>query len=911
MDVLEHDVVQDVVILQTVLGEVKNRSIAVYNRLRGVISAPEKRFFVFLNEHHREAHVEREEGESANDLNDRAIRSAAAFYTEHLSQHSGVSITLITNDNENGRKAREMGIKTMKIAEFVKARSGSVAQDEAAALLNMIQRPGEFEDGEHAAEGAEAGDAAGEAERGAGKEKEKEKEKEKLVYDEYWPKQRIQDALKAGTSVVKAKLNVNRTNKWEGFVSSTLFDSDILIHGRLHLNRAIHGDVVVVEILPRSEWRGYSALIDTQQQQKQQQQQEEQQGQEQETEKDIHPCGRVVGIEKSNWRKYCGSIDPATVTSPTQLFLPVDIRIPKIRIKTTQASVLVGNRITVTIDQWQKTSAFPEGHYTGLIGPIGDKETEIQVILIENDVPFQPFSRNVIGCLPNADYVFVPEENRVDLRHLNICSVDPPGCTDIDDALHAIQKEDGSVEIGVHIADVTHFVHPDTAIDAEAAVRCTTVYLVDRRIDMLPPLLGTNLCSLMSNVDRYAFSVIWQFNRKGEIQSTWFGKTLIRSRASFAYDQAQQRLENLSMTDDLSRDLRILDKFAKILRKKRMENGSLELASPEVHFSLDEDTQSPTDVGVHELKDANKMIEEFMLLANISVAKKIYEAYPQSAILRRHPAPSQSAFEPLKRAAALFGISIDTSTSKTLSESLDKAVLPNYPFFNKLLRILTTRCMTQAIYFSTGTQNVKDFLHYGLACPFYTHFTSPIRRYADVLAHRLLSGVLGLKEPTPALLDRDKMQQQCEVINFRHRMAQQVGRNSVELYTLIFFRGQTVVEEGVVTRVKKNGVQVLIAKYGVESVCYVDDVAPGKTAQTWEYDDVGMTLTGQPSGMVLRVFDRLRIQISIEDQAGMGERLRLQIVEKDTPVTTLKRSAPAQDIAETVQKSKKQRQHLN
>ena len=291
---------------------------------------------------------------------------------------------------------------------------------------------------------------------------------------------------------------------------------------------------------------------------------------------------------------------------------------------------------------------------------------------------------------------------RTDLRHLPICSVDPPGCKDIDDALHVRPLPNGNFELGVHIADVTHFLACGNAMDAEAAARATTTYLVQRRIDMLPKPLTEDICSLRADVERLAFSVIWEVTPEAEVVGTQFTKSVIRSRAALTYAEAQSRIDDNRLTDEITRNLRTMNALAKILRWKRTERGALALASPEVKFEIDTETHDPLDVGMYQVRETNQMVEEMMLLANCTVAERCLAAFPASSMLRRHPTPPPRQFEPLLRAAAAAGVSIDPTTSKTLAESLDGAVRADDPYFNKLIRIMATRCMTQAVYFNSG-----------------------------------------------------------------------------------------------------------------------------------------------------------------------------------------------------------------
>lgn len=385
------------------------------------------------------------------------------------------------------------------------------------------------------------------------------------------------------------------------------------------------------------------------------------------------------------------------------------------------------------------------GHFVRSLGKIGDKDTENEVILIEHDIPHSKFSEEVLSFLPKLPWTITEQDlkKRVDLRDYAICSVDPPGCTDIDDALHARYISNGRIEVGVHIADVSHFIRPGNALDNEAASRATTVYLVDKRIDMVPELLSSNLCSLRGGVERFAFSCVWEMDENANILETKFHKSIIKSKKAMTYEEAQLIIDDKTKVDEVAQGLRLLNRLAKILKQKRIDKGALVLASPEIRFQVDSETHDPIEVEAKKIRETNSMVEEFMLLANVSVAEKIEKEFPECAMLRRHPIPPQTNFEFLVKAARNLGFEITTNTGKELAMSLDKANKEDNPYFNTMLRILATRCMMQAVYFISGTTQREDFFHYGLAAPIYTHFTSPIRRYADVIVHRLLAACIG------------------------------------------------------------------------------------------------------------------------------------------------------------------------
>ncbi|CAF4741633.1 unnamed protein product, partial [Rotaria sp. Silwood2] len=443
------------------------------------------------------------------------------------------------------------------------------------------------------------------------------------------------------------------------------------------------------------------------------------------------PSCRIIGIIKRNWRQYCGILQESLPGAKFHLFLPHEKRIPKIRIESRQAEELKNSRVMVQIDHWPRSSRYPHGHFIKTLGKLGDKETENEVILAEHDILHHEFPEAVLDCLPKLPWIITEEDlaNRIDLRDFCIVSIDPPGCTDIDDALHCRLLENGNFECGVHIADVTHFVRPNTALDLEARERGTTVYLTDRRIDMLPVLLSGNLCSLRGGEERFAFSVRWEITPDAKIVNTIFHKSIIKSKSAMTYEQAQTIKDDSGINDEIALSLRHLHSIAAQLRQKRLDKGALVLESSEVRFQLDTETHDPLSVMNKELRETNWLVEEFMLLANISVAEKIYELFPDCACLRKHPAPPISNFDPLVKAAETKGFQIKANTGKELADSLDQAVLLAHPYFNTMLRMLATRCMMQAVYFCSGFESdIKSFEHYGLATPIYTHFTSPIRR---------------------------------------------------------------------------------------------------------------------------------------------------------------------------------------
>ncbi|CAH1267033.1 DIS3 [Branchiostoma lanceolatum] len=861
MDVLADSAIRNVIVLQTVQQEVRHRSGTTYQRLRDQSNNPDKNFYVFTNEHHRETYTEREQGESSNDYNDRVIRIATRWYNKHLQENRKdgeapkVKVVLLTNDRENREKAQKEGLLAYTVHQYVKSLTGNPELVDRLAQVDM----GESTDSDIKNE------ATG-----------------RVLFPEHLPLSQLQTGIKSGR-FLQGSFMASRENYLEANVLVHGDESrSIFIQGHAHLNRSVNEDAVAVEMLPEDQWKCPSSMV-----------LQDKDGDEETSEPDLGspkvrsnaiPSGRVVGVIKRNWRPYCGVLQPSGIKEATRhLFMPAERKIPKIRIETRQAETLQGQRIVVSIDGWPRNSRYPKGHFVRKLGEVGDKDTENEVLLLEHDVPHQPFSQAVLNCLPSTPWGITKEDLacRQDLRDLPICSVDPPGCTDIDDALHYLEKPNGNVEVGVHIADVTHFIRPNTPLDQEAANRGNTVYLCDKRIDMVPELLSSNICSLRGKEERFAFSCIWEMTKNAEIVATRFCKSVICSKAAMTYAEAQMRIDDKNRNDAVTFGLRGLNALAKILKKRRIDAGALTLASIEVRFHVDSETHDPIDLETKELRETNSMVEEFMLLANISVAKKILSDFPSCAMLRRHPQPPPSNYDILIKAGKSKGVDIETDTSKSLAVSLDQATIPSEPYFNTLLRIISTRCMMQALYFCSGTLPESDFFHYGLATPIYTHFTSPIRRYSDIIVHRLLAVSINADKSFPDLLDKYKSQALCNNLNFRHKMAQYAGRASVELHTQLFFKNKVTEEEGFVLFVRKNAVQVLIPKFGFEGTIFLKSQDGRGEDSPFVFNEEE---SSQTAGEVkLRMFDRVVVQITVETSHIQHQKLRIRLVKPEVP----------------------------
>ncbi|GLD92419.1 hypothetical protein PINS_up000952 [Pythium insidiosum] len=988
----QEEVFADVIILETVWEHVKRNDLAVYNRLRALLMNADRRFVVFANEHHRSCFVQKTKTpdgalETDADRHRRAVATAWSWYAMHLqdlARHEDVEVLLLANDADDLARAKALGVhNAMTLAEFLDA--DAVQYPELRDLLAISSSDPATTSGSGNATTTVGG-------------------KRKNLYPEHLPLSELLAGVKS-KRFFQGVLRCNRDHWLESHVLIHGADGarvPVLIQGREHVNRAMDGDVVAIQLLPKAQWKSPSDAFVSQALAEEQEEKEEE---EEEGEEDaaassttagvaeptispqqaelvqseqalsLKPTGKVVGIVQRNWRKYCGSLEPprsaasAPTSSTSWLVVPVDRRVPKIKIQTRQAETLMDKRLLVAIDAWPADSKYPIGHYVKTLGRIGDKETETTVLLIEHDIPCDQFSDEVMRCLPPEDWTITPENSagRRDLRGLPVCSIDPPGCKDIDDALHVMLLPNGNLQVGVHIADVTHFVAPGSALDEEAADRGTSTYLVDRRLDMLPGLLTTKLCSLTDVEDHFAFSVLWEMKWTTpecddvEIVDVQFCKSLIRSIASLSYQQAQVFLDDpdaggvlgqsaaaakknqsqtkkrpfsradveaagLQHVDEAKRQtlgngVKTLHAIATKLRAKRIAAGALTLASPEVKFVLDTETQNPLDVQMYTLRDTNALVEEFMLLANITVAKKIVRHFPTFSMLRRHPAPSKRQFEQLCSQARSVGVELHVDSSKQLQDSLDRAQSSSSTrknrYFDKLLRILTTRCMMPAAYFSSGDVQPAEFHHYGLAAPIYTHFTSPIRRYADVVVHRLLAAAIGVT-PLPSYLEnKSHLHDIAEQLNRRHHAAQLAGRASVTLHTVLYFERYPTETDAVVTKVKNNGVGVLLPRFGIEGMIFMETTdgdkkkTPSRPAQDADADADAPVFVADAFNAerhelrvlygdverTLKVFDAVRVKVFVARTFGNRQELRMELLPEETETSAEKRSRDTSDDA--------------
>lgn len=554
-------------------------------------------------------------------------------------------------------------------------------------------------------------------------------------FEPYISEEEIAVGLK-NNSLVEGVLRINPKQFQHSYVSSQdRSEQDVLIDGIKHRNRGLEGDIVIVQLLNDSEKK------ETDEESKQKR-------------------GKVVYIkEKVHTRTCIGNLKLMPDRNRQRaLFVPRDHRIPRLNIPCTSwpdnfhlESKKYENTLFLSkILDWTDIR-FAVGTLVCFIGQSGDIKTETKAILAQNDLDVTPFGPEMRDLYPRLDYT-IPETEvtvREDCRKLCVFSIDPHNCRDIDDAVSCRWLENGNFEIGVHISDVASFLAEDTILDEKVANKATTIYLVEKAYHMLPDELCM-LCSLFPGVDKLAFSVFWEITTDAKVLSHRFSKTIIHSCCQLSYEHAQAVLDgkkdaqdefpeiyNGFKYEDVHTAIKTLGCIAATFRKERFEGGALRIDQPKVSFSLDANAM-PEKFCINESRESHQLIEEFMLLANMTVANRIYEDHPKLSFLRCHPPPSGYMLKQLAKSLKPMGIELDISSAGNLQRSLQPFVSPDNPDKGKamVLSMLCAKPMARAKYFCAGGCEDEDFKHYALNVPLYTHFTSPIRRYADIMVHR-------------------------------------------------------------------------------------------------------------------------------------------------------------------------------
>jgi len=513
-----------------------------------------------------------------------------------------------------------------------------------------------------------------------------------------------------------------------------------------------------------------------------------------------------------------------------------------------------GDKVLAEITDWPANSKNPFGKITRVLGKPGDHDTEIHSILLEYGLPYS-FPDDVEAYASEIPIEITDQEisKRRDMRKDLTFTIDPKDAKDFDDALSFKILENGNYEIGIHIADVSHYVKEDTVLEEEAYIRATSVYLVDRVVPMLPEILSNNVCSLRPNEEKLTFSVVFEMNKEGHIIKPWFGRTVIYSDKRFAYEGAQEIIEGKSKDTDpnIKEAILTLDKLAKKIRKRRMSDGAISFDKTEVRFNLDEQA-NPIGVYVKESKDANKLIEEFMLLANKKVAEFIGKK-KKTFVYRVHDEPNIDKLALLQGIITKFGYVIDTNTRESTSESLNKLLADIHgKAESNMIETLTIRSMSKAIY---TTDNIG---HYGLAFDHYTHFTSPIRRYPDVMAHRLLQHYLDGGQSVKA----EKYEEKCKHSSEREYMASKAERDSIKYMQIKYMQDHGDQEfEGVISGVTEWGIYVEIIENKCEGMIRIKDI----TSDYFIFDEKQYALVGQADKQMYQLGDQVTVTVKNTD----------------------------------------------
>ncbi|RST25535.1 ribonuclease R [Chryseobacterium lacus] len=511
-----------------------------------------------------------------------------------------------------------------------------------------------------------------------------------------------------------------------------------------------------------------------------------------------------------------------------------------------------GDKVVVKMLGWRKGDKNPEGEIIQVLGAPGEHETEIHSILAEYGLPYH-FPEEVEKEADKIDREIHENEvkKRWDMREVLTFTIDPKDAKDFDDALSIRKLSNGNWEIGVHIADVSHYVTPGSLIDEEAYQRATSVYLVDRVVPMLPEVLSNGVCSLRPNEDKYTFSAVFEMDEEAQIHKEWFGRTVTHSDRRFTYEEAQERIE--SETGDLADEILTLNRLAKIMRSQRIKNGAITFDRSEVRFNLDENKE-PIGVYFKVSKDSNHLIEEFMLLANRKVSEYISltrkgEYTNNTFIYRIHDDPDPAKLEALRDFVSTFGYKMNLANTKKVAESMNALLqgVQGKPEEN-MIETLAMRSMSKAVY------STNPIGHYGLGFEYYSHFTSPIRRYPDLIAHRLLQHYLdGGKSP-----NRNEIEEKSKHCSAMERLAADAERDSIKFMQVKFMEKHLgEVFEGVISGVAEFGFWVAIPENGAEGLIKLRDLVD----DSYNYDAKTHAVYGSRTGNQYQLGDQVKIKV--------------------------------------------------
>jgi ribonuclease R len=630
--------------------------------------------------------------------------------------------------------------------------------------------------------------------------------------------QRGKFCLNASDNFIEGK--VDMTSRGAAYIVVEGSDSDIYINPR-NTNTALNGDIVKVNIFSGK----MSKKIE----------------------------GEVIEVMERAQTEFVGILEKSKnfsfVITDSQR-MPVDIFISNDKLKNAED----GDKVIAKMTEWPLDKKNPFGKIIQVLGKPGENETEMHAILAEYGLPYE-FPQQVEKAAQSLDLEITTQEikKRRDFRRTTTFTIDPKDAKDFDDALSLKKLENGNWEIGVHIADVSHYIQPGSLLDTEAYKRATSVYLVDRVVPMLPEVLSNQACSLRPQETKLCFAAVFEIDEKANVLNEWFGRTVIFSDRRFTYEEAQERIE--TKEGDLVEEILQLDKLAKLLRAERFKKGSIAFDRLEVKFNLDE-KGTPLGVYFKESKDANKLIEEFMLLANKRVAEFIGKVpkgqKAKTFVYRIHDEPNQEKLLSLSNFVKKFGYDLQTGekeVASSINNLLSKAKGSNE---EDMIEQLTIRTMAKAVY---STNNIG---HYGLAFKHYSHFTSPIRRYPDVIVHRLLQQYLD----GSASANQREIEDQCKHSSKMEISATEAERTSIKYKQVEFLQDKIGEEfEGVISGVSEWGLYVQIIDNMCEGMVRLSDIE----GDFYTFDPPNYCAKGKNTGQEYRMGDEVRIKVRRAD----------------------------------------------